>query len=131
LELEERPVAVVAPVGDGDAFSAERLKAEIAVLVSAGYPIVVDLTEGTLDSQTLSVLLGGRRQAGRADFRFMLALSEGDVSRGRRILEILGLDSSMSRGRPLRPRAGLRRSQTSPASHPGSGRSQRQGAGIT
>jgi anti-anti-sigma factor len=92
LARRDPPAAVVALVGEHDAYSSERLENEFAVLVDEGRRIVVDLRETTfVDSTTLSVLLGARHKAEQASLGFALVLPEREYTQVHRILDLTGL----------------------------------------
>jgi anti-sigma B factor antagonist len=91
FEVEERsPVAVVALSGDHDAYSAQKLEAELLPL-AALRAVVVDLS-GTsfIDSSTVSALLKAQRIAGRRGFA--LVVGAGTGHHVRRLLELTQLD---------------------------------------
>jgi anti-sigma B factor antagonist len=86
------PAAVVALVGEHDAYSAERLDNELNVLLEEGQRIVVDLRDTTfIDSTTLSVLLGARRRAEQSSLGFALLLPDQHHTQVHQILELTGL----------------------------------------
>jgi anti-sigma B factor antagonist len=92
LARRNPPTAVVALVGEHDAYSAERLEGELTVLVEEGQRIVVDLRDATfIDSTTLSVLLGARRRAKQSSPGFALVLADRDYTQVNQILELTGL----------------------------------------
>jgi anti-sigma B factor antagonist len=92
LARRDPPAAVVALVGEHDAYSSGRLENEFAVLVDEGRRIVVDLRETTfVDSTTLSVLLGARHKAEQASLGFALVLPEREYTQVHRILDLTGL----------------------------------------
>jgi anti-sigma B factor antagonist len=97
LAPRDPPAAVVALVGEHDAYSSPRLENEFAVLLDAGRRIVADLRDTTfIDSTTLSVLLGARRQAEQAALGFALVLPDGDNNQVHEILSITGLESAFA-----------------------------------
>jgi anti-anti-sigma factor len=86
------PAAVVALVGEHDAYSAWRLDQELTVLLDKGRRIVVDLRETAfIDSTTLSVLLGARRRAKQSSLGFALLLPDRHHTQVHQILELTGL----------------------------------------
>jgi anti-anti-sigma factor len=90
----EHPIGILTLVGEHDAYSADRIANEIEVLLDAGMPVVVDLTEATfVDSQTLSALLSARHQADVANLGFTLVLPEDTFTQVHRILRMTGLAS--------------------------------------
>jgi anti-sigma B factor antagonist len=89
--------AVVALVGEHDAYSAERLRNELAVLLDEGRRIVIDLRDTTfIDSTTLSILLGARRQAEQLSLGFALVLPGREYTQVNQILELTGLGSAFA-----------------------------------
>ena len=94
IEQEHPPVGTVTLVGEHDAYSAERIANEIEVILDAGMPVVIDLTDATfVDSQTLSVLLSGRHRANSARLGFTLVLPDTTFTQVHRILRMPGLGS--------------------------------------
>jgi anti-sigma B factor antagonist len=92
LARRDPPAAVVALVGEHDAYSSERLENEFEVLVEEGRRIVVDLRDTTfVDSTTLSVLLGARHKAEQASLGFAIVLPEREYTQVHRILDLTGL----------------------------------------
>ena len=87
LARRDPPAAVVALVGEHDAYSAERLTA----LLDQGQRIVVDLREAAfIDSTTLSVLLAARLHAEQSSLGFALLLPDRHTQ-VHQILELTGL----------------------------------------
>jgi anti-anti-sigma factor len=92
LGRQDPPTAVVALVGEHDAYSSERLENELAVLLGAKQRIVVDLRDATfIDSTTLSVLLAARHRAEESSLGFALVLQDDDYTQVHHILELTGL----------------------------------------
>ena len=92
LARREPPAAVVALVGEHDAYSSQRLENELAVLLEADQRVVVDLRDATfIDSTTLSVLLSARHRAEESSLGFALVLQESGFSQVHQILELTGL----------------------------------------
>ena len=92
LARRDPPAAVVALVGEHDAYSADRLESELTALLDAGQRIVVDLRDTAfIDSTTLSVLLGARLHAEQSSLGFALVLPERHYTQVHQILELTGL----------------------------------------
>jgi anti-sigma B factor antagonist len=92
LARRDPPAAVVSLVGEHDAYSAERLENELAVLLEEGRQIVIDLRDAEfIDSTTLSVLLGARRRAEQSALGFALLLPDGPYTQVHQILDLTGL----------------------------------------
>jgi anti-anti-sigma factor len=86
------PAAVVALLGEHDAYSAERLESELNSLMDEGQRIVVDLRDTAfIDSTTLSVLLGARQRAEESSLGFALLLPDRTYNQVNQILELTGL----------------------------------------
>lgn len=95
LARSDPPTAVVALVGEHDAYSSQRLENELAVVLDAGQRIVVDLRDASfIDSTTLSVLLGARNRATSASLGFALVLRAGVYTQVHQILELTRLGSA-------------------------------------
>ena len=94
LAGREPPSAVVALVGEHDAYTSHRLENELLVLLEEGRRIIVDLRDATfVDSMTLSALLSGRDAADGCDLGLVLVLSERSYTPVHQILDITGLRS--------------------------------------
>jgi anti-sigma B factor antagonist len=92
LARRDPPAAVVALVGEHDAYSAQRLENELTVLLDEGRRIVVDLRDATfIDSTTLSVLLRARHRAEQSPLGFALLLPDRGYSQVNQILDLTGL----------------------------------------
>jgi len=92
LARRDPPAAVVALVGEHDAYSAQRLENELAGLLEEGLRIVIDLRDASfIDSTTLSVLLVGRHRAERSDLGFVLLLPDRTYTQVHQILDLTGL----------------------------------------
>ena len=83
---------MVALVGEHDAYSAQRLENELAVLLEEGRRIVVDLRETEfIDSTTLGVLLVARHRAEQSSLGFALLLPDRTYTQAHHILDLTGL----------------------------------------
>jgi anti-anti-sigma factor len=92
LARRDPPAAVVALVGEHDAYSAERLESELIALLDEGLRIVVDLREAEfIDSTTLSVLLRARLRAEQSSLGFALLLPDRQYTQVHQILELTRL----------------------------------------
>jgi anti-sigma B factor antagonist len=97
LTRRDPPAAVVALMGEHDAYSSEHLKNELAVIVDGGRHVIVDLSDASfIDSTTLSVLLAGQKKAGGKGLGFALVLPNRDYTQVHQILEITGLERSFA-----------------------------------
>jgi anti-anti-sigma factor len=92
LARRDPPAAVVALVGEHDAYLAERLENELNSLLDEGQRIVIDLRDTAfIDSTTLSVLLGARLHAEQSSLGFALLLPDRHYTQVHQILELTGL----------------------------------------
>jgi anti-sigma B factor antagonist len=97
LARRDPPAAVVALVGEHDAYSSQRLENELAVLLDEGQRIVVDLRDASfIDSTTLSALLSGRQRAERSGLGFALVLPEREYTQVHHILDLTGLGAGFT-----------------------------------
>ena len=95
LARREPPTAVVALVGEHDAYSSGRLQHELSLLLEGRQRIVVDLTETTfMDSTTLSALLSARRRAEEQRLGFALVLPVDERTQVDELLDLTGLRSA-------------------------------------
>jgi anti-sigma B factor antagonist len=92
LAPRDPPAAVVALVGEHDAYSAGRLENELTVLLDDGRRVVVDLRDAEfIDSTTLGALLRARQRAERSTLGFTLVLSNREHTQVHRLLELTRL----------------------------------------
>jgi anti-anti-sigma factor len=92
LARRDPPAAVVALVGEHDAYSAERLESELAGLLEEGLRTVIDLRDASfIDSTTLSVLLVARHRAERLSLGFALLLPDRTYTQVHQIFDLTGL----------------------------------------
>jgi anti-anti-sigma factor len=98
LAPRDPPAAVVALVGEHDAYSSQRLENELGLLLDEGRRVVVDLRDTEfIDSTTLAVLLGARRQAEQAGLGFTIVLPPPrEYTQVRQILELTRLGSAFA-----------------------------------
>jgi len=95
LARRDPPAAVVALVGEHDAYSSQRLENELAMLLDERQRVVVDLrATAFIDSTTLGVLLGARQRAEESGVGFALVLSERDYTQVHQILDLTRLGSA-------------------------------------
>ena len=97
LAPRDPPAAVVALVGEHDAYSSQRLENELGLLLDEGLRVVVDLRDTEfIDSTTLSVLLLARREAEQARLGFTIVLPPREYTQVRQILELTRLGSAFA-----------------------------------
>ena len=95
LAPRDPPAAVVALVGEHDAYSSHRLGSELGMLLEEGRHLVVDLRDTEfVDSTTLGVLLGCRQQAKQDGLGFTLVLPLREYTQVHQILELTRLGST-------------------------------------
>ena len=97
LAPRDPPAAVVALVGEHDAYSAERVEGELGVLLDDRLQIVVDLCDAEfIDSTTLATLLAARRAAASAGLGFTVVLPQRGDTQVSRLLDLTRLRSSFA-----------------------------------
>ena len=97
LDGRKPPSAVVALVGEHDAYSSSRFENELVALLEEGRRIIVDLRDATfIDSTTLSALLAARNAAERGGLRLVLVLSGESFTPVHQILDITRLRSEFA-----------------------------------
>jgi anti-anti-sigma factor len=95
LAPRDPPAAVVALVGEHDAYSAGRLEGELAVLLDERRNVVLDLRDAEfIDSATLATLLAAQRAAGQANLGFALVLPHRSYTQVNQLLDLTGLASA-------------------------------------
>jgi anti-sigma B factor antagonist len=95
LAPRDPPAALVALVGEHDAYSARRLENELTVLLDEARNIVIDLRDTEfIDSVTLSVLLAARRQAEESGLGFTLVLPGRTYTQVHQLLDLTGLSAT-------------------------------------
>jgi anti-anti-sigma factor len=97
LAPRDPPAAVVALVGEHDAYSAGRLEGELGVLLDEGRRVVVDLRDTEfIDSTTLAALLAARRDAEQASLGFTIVLPQRNYTQVNQLLDLTGLGSTFA-----------------------------------
>jgi anti-sigma B factor antagonist len=97
LAPRDPPAAVVALVGEHDAYSAQRLEGELGVLLEQRRRIVVDLSDTEfIDSTMLAALLTARRKAKGAGLGFTVVLPRSTYTQVNQLLDLTGLGSSFA-----------------------------------
>jgi anti-anti-sigma factor len=97
LAPRDPPAAVVALVGEHDAYSAGRLEGELGVLLDEGRRVVVDLRDTEfIDSTTLAALLTARRDAQQARLGFTIVLPRRSYTQVNQLLDLTGLGSTFA-----------------------------------
>jgi anti-sigma B factor antagonist len=97
LAPRDPPAAVVALVGEHDAYSAGRLEGELLVLIDEGLAVVVDLRDTEfIDSTTLGTLIGALRHAENAEVGFTFVLPHRNYTEVNQLLELTGLGTTFA-----------------------------------
>ncbi len=97
LAPRDPPAAVVALVGEHDAYSAGRLDNELGVLLDEGRRVVIDLRDAEfIDSTTLSAMLRARQRAEKSALGFALVLAGHDYTQVHHLLDLTGLGSAFA-----------------------------------
>lgn len=97
LAPRDPPAAVVALVGEHDAYSSRRLDSELGLLLEERLQVVVDLRETEfIDSTTLGVLLGAQHRARKAGLGFTVVLPSRTYTQVHQILELTRLGSAFA-----------------------------------
>jgi anti-anti-sigma factor len=97
LAPRDPPAAVVALVGEHDAYSAGRLEGELGVLQDEGRCVVVDLRDTEfIDSTMLAALLTARRDAEQAHLGFTIVLPRRNYTQVNQLLDLTGLGSTFA-----------------------------------
>ena len=97
LAPRDPPAAVVALVGEHDAYSAGRLEGELSALLDEGLSVVVDLRDTEfIDSTTLSTLIGALRHAEHAGLGFTLVLPNRNYTEVNHLLDLTGLGATFA-----------------------------------
>ena len=97
LAPRDPPAAVVALVGEHDAYSSRRLESELGLLLEEGRHVAVDLRDTEfIDSTTLAVLLGARRQAEEDGLGYTVVLPAREYTQVHQILELTRLGSAFA-----------------------------------
>ena len=97
LAPRDPPAAVVALVGEHDAYSAGRLEGELGVLIDEGMRVVVDLRDTEfIDSTTLATLLSARREAEEASLGVTFVLPQRNYTEVNQLLDLTGLGTKFA-----------------------------------
>jgi anti-anti-sigma factor len=97
LAPRDPPAAVVALVGEHDAYSSPRLENEFTVLLEESRSVVVDLRDTEfIDSTCLSALLGARHRAEESGLGFTLVLPNRTYTQVHQLLDLTGLGSAFA-----------------------------------
>jgi anti-sigma B factor antagonist len=97
LAPRDPPAAVVALVGEHDAYSAARLEGELTALLDEGLSVVVDLRDTEfIDSTTLGTLIGALRHAEHSRLGFTFVLPRRNYTEVNQLLEVTGIGSTLA-----------------------------------
>ena len=82
--------------GEADAYSAPRVRDDLADALVTDAPLVIDLTSATfIDSTIIGVMLESLKQCEQLDRQFLLLLPDDAAPEGHRLFELTGLTSLM------------------------------------
>ena len=85
--------SVVRLLGETDAYSAPRVRDDLAAALGGDAPLVVDLTRATfIDSTIVGVMLESLRRAEQLDRTFLLLLPDDGAPEIHRLFELTGLE---------------------------------------
>lgn len=85
---------VITLAGESDAYTAPRVRSDLAAAITGGAPLVVDLTAATfIDSTIVGVLLEGLADCETLDRLLLLLLPDDAAPEVHRLFEITGLAS--------------------------------------
>ena len=97
LAPRDPPAAVVALVGEHDAYSAARLESELTALLDEGLCVAVDLRDTEfIDSTTLGTLIGAVRHAERVRLGLTFALPHRNYTEVNQLLDLTGLGTTFA-----------------------------------
>jgi anti-sigma B factor antagonist len=90
----DSPFAVIALPGESDAFTAPRVRSDLAAALGAESPLVVDLSQATfIDSTIVGVLLEGLAEYEKLERPLLLLLPDDCAPEIHRLFELTGLAS--------------------------------------
>ena len=85
--------SVIRLQGEADAYTAPRVRDDLAVAIGADAPLVIDLTRATfIDSTIVGVMLESMKQCEQLDRKFLLLLPDDVAPQVHRLFELTGLE---------------------------------------
>jgi anti-sigma B factor antagonist len=89
----EEGLAVVRLLGEADAYSAPRVRDDLAAALGGEAPLVIDLTRATfVDSTIMGVMLESLKRCEQLDRKFLLLLPEDGAPEIHRLFKLTGLE---------------------------------------
>ena len=86
--------SVIRLQGDADAYTAPRIRDDLAAALGTQAPLVIDLTSATfIDSTIVGVMLESLKQCEQQDRQFLLLLPDDAAPEVHRLFELTGLTS--------------------------------------
>ena len=80
--------------GEADAYSAARIRSDLASALGTSAPLVVDLSQATfIDSTVVGILLDGLAECERRELALVLLLPDESAPEVHRLFELTGLTS--------------------------------------
>lgn len=92
MDASDPDFSVIALRGESDAYTAPRVRADLATALGSDAPLVVDLTQATfIDSTIVGVLLEGLADCEKRERPLLLLLPDNAAPEVHRLFEITGL----------------------------------------
>lgn len=92
VEAPDHGFSVITLTGESDAYSAPRIRSDLADALSGDSPLMVDLTRATfIDSTVVGVLLEGLADCEKRERPLLLLLPDDAATEVHRLFEITGL----------------------------------------
>jgi anti-anti-sigma factor len=90
----EAPFTVITLPGESDAYTAPRVRSDLATALGSDAPLVVDLSRATfIDSTIVAVLLEGLAEYEKRERPLLLLLPDDSAPEVHRLFELTGLAS--------------------------------------
>jgi len=90
----DTPFTVITLAGESDAFTATRVRSDLATALGAETPLVIDLSQATfIDSTIVGVLLEGLAEYEKRERPLLLLLPDDCAPEVHRLFEMTGLAS--------------------------------------
>ena len=90
----EAPFTVITLPGESDAYTAPKIRSDLATSLGGESPLVVDLSQATfIDSTIVGVLLEGLAQSEKLERPLLLLLPDDSAPEVHRLFELTGLAS--------------------------------------
>jgi len=94
MTAQDPGFTVIALPGESDAFTAPRVRSDLAAALCAEAPLVIDLSQATfIDSTIVGVLLEGLAEYEKLEHLLLLLLPDDSAPEVHRLFELTGLAS--------------------------------------